>query len=187
MVDYGAKCGRGASGWCTTLLAKMAENTTDSAGKTKIATGGPTGKFYHGLDQKKRLTIPSEWRRAWGDPECVYVYTDLTRECLIMVPPAEMDKLRQKLDAASILDSEALAIASDFFECTQQIVIDSAGRIRINDDLMALVGIKTKVTLRGALRNVEIWATDKLPEPADGKKLNIAAAREAMRKIMAMK
>jgi len=165
----------------------MAENIIDSAGKPKIATGGPTGRFYHALDQKKRLTIPSEWRKAWGEPESVYVFTDLTRECLIMVPPAEMDKLRQKLDAASILDSSALAIWSDFFDCAQQIVIDSAGRIRINDDLMSFAGITSKVTLRGALRNAEIWATEKMPEPEEGKKLNIAAAREAMRKIMAMK
>ena len=98
-----------------------------------------------------------------------------------------MDKIRQKLDSASILDSEALAIWSDFFDCAQQIVVDSAGRIRINDDLMSFAGITSKVTLRGALRNIELWATEKMPEPTEGKKLNIDAARAAMRKIMAMK
>ena len=165
----------------------MAENSTYSDGKARIASGGPTGRVYHALDQKKRLTLPSEWRRAWGDPECVYVFTDLTRDCLILVPPAEMDKIRQKLDSASILDSEALAIWSDFFDCAQQIVVDSAGRIRINDDLMSFAGITSKVTLRGALRNIELWATEKMPEPTEGKKLNIDAARAAMRKIMAMK
>jgi len=165
----------------------MSQNSTDSTGKVKIATGGPTGRVYHALDQKKRLTIPSEWRKAWGEPEFVYVYTDYTRECLIMVPPAEMDKLRQKLDSESILNSEALAIWSDFFDCAQQIVIDTAGRIRINDELMEFAGITTKVTMRGALRNVEIWSSEKMPAPTEGKKLNIVAAREAMRKIMAMK
>ncbi len=165
----------------------MAVKTIDSPQKASIATGGPTGRVYHALDDKKRLTIPSEWRRAWGDPEFVYVYTDLKRDCLIMVPPAEMDKLRQKLDSESILDSDALAVWSDFFDCTQQIVLDTAGRIRINNELMAFAGIKGKVAMRGSLRNVEIWAAEKMPEQPEGQKLNVAAARAAMLKIMAMK
>ncbi len=165
----------------------MSRNQTESIEKDKIATGGPTGRSYHVLDDKYRLTIPSGWRRAWGDPEFVYVYTDLTRDCLIMVPPAEMDKLREKLDSESILDSEALAVWSDFFDCTQQIAVDSAGRVRINNDLMEFAGIKSKVTMRGSLRNIEIWAGEKLPEPQPGKRLDVGKAREAMRKIMAMK
>ena len=162
----------------------MAENTTNSAEKMKIATGGPTGRVYHALDEKKRLSIPSEWRKAWGEPESVYVYIDLTRDCLIMVPPAEMDKLRQKLDSESILDSSALSVWSDFFDCAQQIVIDKAGRVRINDELLGFAGIVGKVTLRGALRHIEVWSTEKMPEPGADKKLDVAAARAAMLKIM---
>ena len=165
----------------------MARNQIESAEKVKIATGGPTGRCYHALDDKYRLTIPSGWRKAWGDPEFVYVYTDLTRDCLIMVPPAAMDKLRAKLDSESILNSEALAVWSDFFDCTQQIVLDTAGRIRINNELMSFAGIKGKVAMRGSLRNVEIWAAEKMPEQPEGQKLNVAAARAAMLKIMAMK
>ena len=59
--------------------------------------------------------------------------------------------------------------------------IDSAGRIRINDDLLAFAGIKSKrgedVTLIGAFNKGHIWSGRKRPK---GAKLNVAAFREAL-------
>ena len=161
----------------------MAENPIDTAKKEII--GGPVGTFRHSLDPKKRLTIPSECRAAMGEPEYVYVYPHMTKECLNIISPQEMAKLMAKLDEASIFDSEAADIRAAFGESAQMIKIDTAGRIRINDELMEFAGISGKVTLKGAVRNIEVWASAKLP--ADGaKKLDIKAAREAMAKIAAL-
>lgn len=161
----------------------MAEKPIESA-KMEIV-GGPVGIFRHTLDPKKRLTIPSECRAAMGNPEYVYVYPHMTLECLNLISPQEMGKLMEKLDRASIFDPEAAAVRSAFGESAQMIKVDTAGRIRINDELMDFAGITGKVTLKGAVRNIEVWASEKLP--AESRKIDVAAAREAMRKLMAMK
>ncbi len=61
--------------------------------------------------------------------------------------------------------------------------IDSAGRIRINDDLLAFAGINSErgedVTLIGAFSKGHIWSGRKRPK---GAKLNVSAFREALAK-----
>ena len=164
----------------------MAEKETDFSGKEQKVIGGPTGKFLHSLDQKKRLAIPSEWQTSMGRPEFVYVYPDMSRTCLNLIPPYEMEKIRAVLDRKSLFDPEAAAIRAAFGENSQMIKVDSAGRIRINDELLEFAGITGKVTLKGAVRNVEIWASENLPPEPEKKKIDIAAMRAAMAKLQTM-
>jgi len=154
----------------------------------KAIVGGLVDTFYHTLDEKKRLTIPSEWRDAMGivsddkdAHEYVYVFPNETEDCLDLVPVREMRKIIEDLSRTDILENDPVATA--LAQSAQMLKIDSAGRIRIGDDLLAFAGIKSErgadVTLIGAFSKGHIWAGRKRPK---GAKLNVAAFREALAK-----
>ena len=178
--------------WPRCRLARQTEN-----GKQKMAVeekerrtivGGLVDTFYHTLDEKKRLTIPSEWRDAMGvvsddrdAPAYVYVFPNETEDCLDLVPVREMRKIIEDLSRTDILENDPVATA--LAQSAQMLKIDSAGRIRINDDLLAFAGIKSvrgeDVTLIGAFSKGHIWSGRKRPK---GGKLNVSAFREALAK-----
>ena len=75
-----------------------------------------------------------------------------------------------------ILDNDP--VAASIWQVAQMLKVDTAGRIRIGDDLLAFAGISGEVTLVGAFRKAQIWAGEKKkPKTA---KLDIAAYRAAL-------
>ena len=155
--------------------------------------GGLVDTFYHTLDEKKRLTIPSEWRDAMdmdlGDKDSrdyVYVFPNETDDCLDLVPMREMQKIREDLSRADILENDPVATA--LAQSAQMLKVDSAGRIRIGDDLLAFAGIKSvrgeDVTLIGAFNKGHIWSGRKRPK---GGKLDVRAFRAALAQRKAAK
>ena len=178
-------------------VAKVSLGPENVKRKTKMAVeekergtivGGLVDTFYHTLDEKKRLTIPSEWRDAMGvvsddkdAPAYVYVFPNETEDCLDLVPVREMRKIIEDLSRTDILENDPVATA--LAQSAQMLKIDSAGRIRINDDLLAFAGIKSdrgeEVTLIGAFNKGHIWSGRKRPK---GAKLNVSAFREALAK-----
>ncbi len=146
--------------------------------------GGLVDTFHHALDPKRRLTIPSEWRDALGmnlddksTREYIYVIPNATEECLDLVPMYEIAKLRECEGTQDILENNSLDAA--LWNVAQMLKVDSAGRIRIGDDLLEFAGIRTDVTLVGAFRKAQIWAGERRPKT---KKLDIAAYRAALAK-----
>ena len=161
--------------------------TTDRTMK-KNAINGLVDTFRHSLDPKKRLTIPSEWRDALGHPDYVYVMPSPTDDCLELVPVEVMDHTLAQYEHSDLFDDEADSDAEAIAEHMQMLKVDSAGRIRIGDDLLAHAGITSGVTLIGAIRKAKLWAADRKPEKK-GKKLDLAAFRAvvAKRKLQAQK
>ena len=148
----------------------------------RTIVGGLVDTFYHTLDEKKRLTIPSEWRDAMGvvsddkdAPAYVYVFPNETEDCLDLVPVREMRKIIEDLSRTDILENDPVATA--LAQSAQMLKVDSAGRIRIGDDLLSFAGIRGDVTLIGAYRKAQIWAGEKKPKT---KKLDVAAFRAAL-------
>lgn len=146
----------------------------------KVVVGGLVDTFYHSLDPKRRLTLPSEWRDALGTPDYVYVVPDATKECLNLVPQEQMRRELDALQSTSVLenDEEATALA----QCAQMLRVDKAGRIRIGDLLLDFASITGKVTLVGAFRKAEIWAGEKMPPVSPQDKIAAYRAAVARRK-----
>ena len=123
-----------------------------------IAQGIFASVFAHSLDPKRRLTIPSEWRDCVGQPNSVYVLRGLDAPYLTVYPAREMilklDKLRQQ----SIADPRVRALARTLGSQSQMATLDTQGRIRVNDDLLAYARIEGDVKLVGALKYFELWS-----------------------------
>ena len=124
------------------------------------------GEFVHALDPKKRLTIPSEWRRAMGNPDFVYVMRDRNGKCLNLLPKAEMEMLLAKLRQKALFDPALTKAAMLIGANSEQLMIDVQGRIRISDKLLQFANLTTTVAMLGAVRMIQLWDPAVLP-PVD--------------------
>lgn len=139
------------------------------------------GTFRHTLDLKKRLTIPSEWRDALGGPDYVYVIPSVVEDCIELVPVELMKRSLARYDDADLFDPDVDSDTQAIAEHAQMLKVDSAGRIRIGDDLLAYAGIKSGVTMIGGMRKAKLWAVERKPAPKKGK-LDLAALRAVVEK-----
>lgn len=157
----------------------MAENTEKKV--EKRAVSGLVDTFCHNLDPKKRLTIPSEWRDALGNPTYVYVMPSASEECLELIPVELMERTLQQYQSADLFDDEADSDAQAIAQFAQMLKVDAAGRIRIGDSLLAHAGIVGAVTMIGGIRKAKLWATEVKPVMPKGK-LDLTAFRAVAEK-----
>ena len=162
----------------------MADNIEKMVVKQTV--NGLVDTFCHNLDPKKRLTIPSEWRDALGNPAYIYVMPSPCEDCLELLPAELMERIVQQYQSADIFDEEADADAQAIAQFAQMLKVDAAGRIRIGDNLLSHAGITGSVTMVGGIRKAKLWAAERKPVAASGK-LDLTAFRAvaAKRKLLA--
>ena len=117
-----------------------------------------TGRYEHSLDDKGRLTIPARFRARLGDH---FVLTIAPPEpCLAMYPEATWSEFCAKLEAAPRKDAQYRAFVRHLFAHTEEVSLDSQGRLLIPSGLRDIAGIEREAVLSGALTRVELWALD---------------------------
>ncbi len=134
----------------------------DGVNMSAVMDGGGgtffTGEYEHSLDPKRRLTIPSEWREVVGEPRKFFILPGVESKCLSLYRvPDFMGKLR-RLQEHSIADPKARQMARILGSRSSFLGWDSAGRIRIKDDLLEYAELSQKVVLLGALDRIELWS-----------------------------
>lgn len=116
-------------------------------------------RYHHGVDDKRRVQIPSKWRPSKPGTEFTLIVWPKHKAgvCLRVLPPQEMAKLMAELDAmpADKRGSLKRQIGSQ----SAQVTLDSAGRITIPQDLAesAKIDAEDEVVLVGLLDKFEIW------------------------------
>lgn len=121
------------------------------------AQGVFLGNFVHNLDPKRRLTIPSEWRETVGASGTLYALPGVDERYLTLFPAREMVQRLQRLRNLSIADAQARQFARVLGSQSQLAPWDSAGRIRIKDELLEFAGLTDQVVLVGAIEKFELW------------------------------
>jgi MraZ protein len=116
-----------------------------------------TGLFRHTLDDKGRLTIPSAWRTAHAEADA-FLATPHPDGYVAVLPPAEVDKLHEKISALKLSDAAAQAFAARFFSQTQSFSFDKAGRIGLSAELLKHAGIAKDAVLVGSLNKFNIYS-----------------------------
>lgn len=123
----------------------------------QLGTAVFTGLFRHTLDDKGRLTIPSEWRHAPAG-EDTFLATPHPDGYVAILPPAEVAKLYEKISAMKLSDSAAQAFNARFFSQTQSFSYDKTGRVGLNADLLKHAGIEKDAVLVGSLTKFNIYS-----------------------------
>lgn len=133
-----------------------------------------TGTFEHAIDAKNRIAIPSELRSqirrehesagggdgkggkyGSGDSPALYV-TFGEGGCLCLYTEAGFEKRAEALDDSPLESEELLAYERYFFSLARRVEMDSAGRVRLPEQLLARTDLGNEVVLIGVKDHLEI-------------------------------
>ena len=112
------------------------------------------GEHKHTLDKKKRLSLPSKFRKELGKK---IVITKGLDNCLFVYSVKGWKKFVEKLGELSMGQGDTRAFSRYFLGGAVEVDIDSAGRILIPDFLKNLAQLQTKVVVTGVGTRVELW------------------------------
>lgn len=114
------------------------------------------GSFRHNLDAKNRLTIPARWRFA-GDERDVYLALPHPDGYVMVLPPAEVEKLYAKVSEKLLSDRDAQDFLNRFFAQAHSFGCDKQGRISLPEPLLRHGGIDKETVLIGTMTKFGIW------------------------------
>ncbi len=109
------------------------------------------------MDDKGRITIPSEWRAAHA-PDDTFLATPHPDGYIAILPPGEVDKLHDKISAMKLSDAAAQAFTARFFSQTQSFSYDKSGRAGLTVELLKHAGIEKDAVLVGSLTKFNIYS-----------------------------
>lgn len=112
------------------------------------------GEYRHTLDDKKRLSVPSAFRKELGKK---VVLTRGLDSCLFLYPVGQWHTISEKLSQLSMGQADTRSFSRFMFAGAVEAEIDNLGRILIPDFLKSFAGLGTKVVLAGLNDRVEIW------------------------------
>lgn len=112
------------------------------------------GEYIHIIDTKKRLSLPSKFRKELGKS---VVITKGLDKCLFVYPISEWKKNAEKLAELPIGQSDTRSFGRFILSGAVEAVIDSLGRILVPDFLRNFASLEDKVVLAGVQTRVEIW------------------------------
>ena len=113
------------------------------------------GKYFHSLDEKKRLAVPSKFRKEIKNKKAI-----ITRgidNCLSVYPLKEWANLAKKLSSLPNSQVEARGFARLMLAGAMDVTLDSLGRILIPDYLKNYAFLKKNTAIIGLCNKFEIW------------------------------
>ena len=124
------------------------------------------GEFTHTLDEKKRLSLPSKFRKDLGK---TVIITHGLDSCLFMFTLSEWANISAKLGALSMGNPDSRAFNRIMLAGAVEVEVDTAGRILMPDFLKDYMGLPAagdkkasqKVVFTGVHTRVEIWEETK--------------------------
>ncbi|TSC90587.1 MAG: MraZ protein [Parcubacteria group bacterium Gr01-1014_2] len=115
------------------------------------------GEYLHSIDNKKRLAIPSRFRKELGEKS---ILTRGLDNCLFLYPLQEWQKFSEKLDRLSMGQANTRSFARLMLSGAVEVEFDNLGRILIPDYLKIYADLKKKIIVTGVLNRLEIWDKD---------------------------
>jgi MraZ protein len=126
------------------------------------------GEFTHTLDDKKRLSLPSKFRKELGKK---VIITHGLDNCLFMFTLSQWDKIAEQLGNMSFGNADSRGFNRIMLGGAVEIEIDTAGRILIPDFLRQYAGVNVsdvlkdkdnaKLVFTGVHTRIEIWEEKK--------------------------
>jgi MraZ protein len=119
------------------------------------------GEYKHTLDPKKRLSLPSKWRKELGS---TLIVTRGLDNCLFVYPQAEWEKITEKIGKLPLGSADTRSFNRFFLSGAVEVEVDTVGRILVPDFLKDFAKLESKVVLAGIHDRVEIWDDNRWTE-----------------------
>ena len=122
------------------------------------------GEYKHNLDTKRRLAIPSKFRKELeeGLPDGISAKAGaiLTRgldNCLFIFPSKFWAPFAEMLAGLSMAKQDTRSFARLFLSGAVEVEFDSLGRILIPEHLKKYANLDKSVVVAGLFNRLEIW------------------------------
>ena len=112
------------------------------------------GEYLHTLDSKKRLSLPTKFRKEVGRK---VVITRGLDQCLFMFPLSTWKGIASKLQQLPFGQADTRGMSRFILAGAVETEVDTAGRILIPDFLKEFADLRSRVVLAGVSDRVEIW------------------------------
>ncbi len=117
-----------------------------------------TGTYHRTLDEKQRLAVPKKLRDGLlAEKEHVLFVAPETDRALTLYSPSEFARRAEKLEQLSSPLATVRNYQRLYYSQAEQVELDSQGRIRLPERLVAFAGVGQEVVLLGVHDHVEIW------------------------------
>lgn len=112
------------------------------------------GEYTHTLDPKKRLSLPSKFRREMGKKVVVTRGLD---KCLFIYSVKQWGQISEKIAELSIGQADSRGFNRFILSGAVETDVDTAGRILVPDFLKDFARLKGKVIVTGVHTRIEVW------------------------------
>lgn len=127
------------------------------------------GTYYHSLDEKSRVTLPSKLREKLGSS--VYINLGLDK-CLAIYTEETFNKLVEEISSKSLFNPQVRSYKRIFFANSYQCDIDKQGRIQLNKEIKEKCSIDKDVVIIGIDDHIEIWDTERFAKMEEDNEAN---------------
>ncbi|GAB4517117.1 MAG: division/cell wall cluster transcriptional repressor MraZ [Phycisphaerales bacterium] len=145
-----------------------------------------TGQYEHSIDAKGRLAVPADIRQRWDTTRdgAAWIAVPWIGGLIRLYTETSFVSRAEGLGGSLLPDEDEAELQATFFGLAVRIEPDSAGRIRVPDDMREMAGLESEVVLVGAGDRLEVrdraaWQQSK----AD----RLAKLPELMKRISAKK
>ena len=112
------------------------------------------GEYEHTLDEKKRVSLPKQFRAGLGKK---MILTRGLDNCLFVYSQASWKKVATKLQNLSFAQADTRGFNRFILSGAAEVEVDSAGRILIPDHQKDFAGLGKTVVFAGVSDRVEVW------------------------------
>lgn len=115
------------------------------------------GEYEHTLDEKKRVSLPKQFRTGLGKK---MVMTRGLDNCLFVYSKSSWEKVAEKLQALSFAQADTRGFNRFILSGAAEVEADTAGRILIPEHQKEFAGLKKTVVFAGVSDRVEVWDSE---------------------------
>lgn len=107
--------------------------------------------------------MPSKWRtEAGGDELTVVIWRQYSvGACLRVLPALELERVRQAITSLPAGDPKKTALRHLIGSDSEQVTLDSAGRLLLPERMAQDAGLEGEVVMVGLLDYFEVWSLDR--------------------------
>ena len=116
------------------------------------------GEYYHNIDEKNRLIIPSKFRNDLGEK---FVITRGLEKCLFVYSLVEWENIVNRLRTLPFTKKDSRDFTRFFLSGATECVLDKSGRVCITSPLVHYAGLQHECVIIGANDRLEIWNKEK--------------------------
>ncbi len=117
------------------------------------------GVYFHSLDSKNRVVIPSAFREDLGQTFVIMKSPPNEEKCLTLYPIEEWKKIKEELDALPASE-ENRRFYRWFFSRIDDAAMDNQSRLGLKENFRKFAGIEKNIAILGSGRKIEIWDED---------------------------